>query len=115
MNPSDDEKKAVEDLPDEVKRKAIEAGFATKDVAEAQSLTGTPENTDEMRDGSPRSPGVDEHSGKTMKPDPGRTDPPPSQVGGGNVFEQALAVKLSEIAALDKSQETPEPGGGMDL
>lgn len=34
---------------------------------------------------------------------------------GGNAFEQALGSKLSETAIPDKSQDMPEPGGGMDI
>jgi hypothetical protein len=44
---------------------------------------------------------------------PGQAEAAPA--GGGNVFEQALGSKLSEMEVLDKPRETPEPGSGMDL
>jgi hypothetical protein len=57
-------------LSDEAKKQALEAARRVKDAADAPTLPATTESSQEMATGSPRTPGYDEHQGKTMKPAP---------------------------------------------
>lgn len=70
-------------LSDDAKKAAFEAARKLKSLLRAETLPATPESTQEMETGSPRTPGYDEHQGKTMKPPPqwpqARAEPAQSQ------------------------------------
>lgn len=110
------------ELSDEEKRKALLAAQGIKETMRVDSVPATSETLQEMETGSPRTPGYDEHSGKTMKSaaelpqeqevqpkEQNRDEQTPVTSGSAdaNVFEQALAEKLQEAthASLDKPRD----------
>ena len=58
------------------------AAQGVKGTMDVETLPATPETLQEMATGSPRTPGFDEHTGRTMKPAPQwpqAREPEPSQ------------------------------------